>query len=256
MHIKALIIDDEPQACQHLHAILTRESASFVQIVGMASSTAEAALLLERFRPDAVFIDIDMPHENAFQFLERTGPVPYQVVFVTAYDEFAVRAFRLNALDYILKPLDPEEVRGAVHKLRNWRMLHEQVRHRAITDAGRHRSAARQESIILRNSNHQEVILFTNILYVEAMRSYSRFVYRDGHEEKSLVMSYPITNYEDLLPGHIFFRAHRSYIVNVGFVSRICNEDAPCLVLSNHDRLPIGRRRYAALLSFMKSDQI
>jgi two-component system LytT family response regulator len=100
--INIIIVDDENKACTILKDIITEYADPIIRVVGIAHSTYEAEALIYKLSPDAVFLDIEMPNENAFHFLERIAPFAFEVIFVTAYDEFAVKAFRLNAVDYIL----------------------------------------------------------------------------------------------------------------------------------------------------------
>src|SRR5579872_2150289 len=115
--LKVLIVDDERKACINLRNLLLTYVDKDINIAGIASDTHDAYTQIIKHTPDAVFLDIEMPNENAFHFLERIGPVDFEVVFVTAFDEYAVRAFKLNALDYILKPISVSELRNAHAKL-------------------------------------------------------------------------------------------------------------------------------------------
>ncbi len=103
--IKVLIVDDEKKACSNLRSILSEFVDVKINVAGIAHSGVEAGRLVSEVSPDAIFLDIEMPNENAFEFLARISPFNFEVIFVTAYDEYAVRAFRLNAIDYILKPI-------------------------------------------------------------------------------------------------------------------------------------------------------
>ncbi len=126
--IQILIVDDEKKACANLRNILLEFVDPGLQIVGEANSTMEAEQLIAIHKPDAIFLDIEMPNENAFHFLERIAPFDFEVIFVTAYEEYAIRAFRLNAIDYILKPISIKDLSTAVQKLKD------RIRHKRIID--------------------------------------------------------------------------------------------------------------------------
>src|SRR5690242_15259365 len=117
--LQVLIVDDEKKACTNLKNILLEFVDPGIVIAGIANSTAEAESLIADTTPDAIFLDIEMPTENAFHFLDRISPVNFEVIFVTAYEEYAVRAFRLNAVDYILKPISIAELKKAVQRLKD-----------------------------------------------------------------------------------------------------------------------------------------
>src|ERR1700689_5825299 len=116
--LNVLIVDDEMEACDNLKNILMEYVDKEINIAGIANNTREAEAQINNFLPDAVFLDIEMPNENAFHFLSRISPFGFEVIFVTAYDEYAIKAFKLNAVDYILKPISIAELTAAVQKLK------------------------------------------------------------------------------------------------------------------------------------------
>src|ERR1700740_2529996 len=117
LSLNVLIVDDEMEACANLQHILSEYVDKEINIVGIANNTREAEAAIAKAAPAAVFLDIEMPNENAFHFLERIAPFNFEVIFVTAYDEYAVKAFKLNAVDYILKPISINELNQAVQRL-------------------------------------------------------------------------------------------------------------------------------------------
>lgn len=253
--LRVLLVDDEPDACQNLRRILNDYVDPDIEIAGIAHNTRDAERLTQQLRPDALFLDIDMPGENAFQFLERLGEISFEVVFVTAYDAYAVRAFRLNAVDYILKPLNIDELDRTVRRLRErlaFRHLSDSQIYGAL--AGQINGRKEQMQIILRDNNCAEVVTFSRLLYAEAMGSYARVVFLSPEGvEKSMVLSHSIAEYEELFPSHLFFRIHRSYLVNRTYIRELLrNEDQNAVVLYNKKSLPVSRRRYADLLVFLK----
>ncbi len=255
--LRALIVDDELHACQSLYNLLSGLTGASICVTGTAQSTREAEALIRQHQPDVVFLDIDMPNENAFNFLKRIEPFSFEVIFVTAYDHYAVRAFRLNAVDYILKPVDRSELQKAVEKVQDKMALHHLKQVPLASLSGFGQQVARkavQDHIVLRSSNRIEVVPFKNILYIEAMRSYSKFLFTSNGVENEFVMSYPITDYEELLPDNLFFRIHRSYLVNRQRITRILREEQPVVLLDNKMKLPVGRRRYPDLLAFLKEN--
>src|ERR1700761_5845117 len=108
--INAIIVDDEIEACNNLSHLLKHNLGDKISIVATANNTKDAELRIAEFNPDVVFLDIEMPNENAFQFLTRLEKIDFEIIFVTAYDEYAIRAFKLNALGYILKPIDVDDL--------------------------------------------------------------------------------------------------------------------------------------------------
>jgi two-component system LytT family response regulator len=194
-----------------------------------------------------------MPEEDAFHFLERISPVNFEIVFVTAYDEFAIKAFRLNAIDYILKPIRVGELRIAVER------LNERLKYRSIVSRSESYAEVstqivnniKQHSITLRDSESIEILKFDDICYVEAEGSYSNFYFAKDGEIKTILSSYSLSYFEELLPPSIFFRIHRSYILNCKHVGTLFNDT--CQVKVPGDvMLPISRRRFPLMVDFLK----
>lgn len=256
--MRALIVDDEKKACSNLEKMLMTYVDTPVQIVGVANSTAEAESLIKVERPDVVFLDIEMPEENAFHFLERIGRVNFEIVFVTAYDEFALKAFRLNAIDYILKPIRVSYLKNAVDRVK------ERLQYKAfITENGSpYVEVSKQiihnqksHSITLKGSDGIEIIGFNDIYYVEAQGSYSKFVFRKGDQMKEIVSSYALSYYEELLPTNTFFRIHRSFLLNCLHVKNVLNDSCSVTTKGADLVLPVSRRRVAVMLEFLKKMQ-
>lgn len=257
--INVIIIDDEQEACSNLQNILNDYIEEKVDILAFANSTREAEEKILSLNPDAIFLDIEMPNENAFQFLERLPAINFEIVFVTAYDEYAIRAFKLNAVDYILKPINIGELGQAVKKLRerlNLKKLLQGQTSQYNELAAQISQKKKQHQIILRDKNDLEVVPFKDIIYVKAMGSYSQIVFSKGSVEKSLVMSRSIADYEEMLPSEIFFRAHKSYLVNCFFVKKIMKDEQLSVQLTNNTFLPVSRRRLSDMILFLKSHNL
>ncbi len=255
--INVLIVDDEKGACENLTNILTEYAGADINILGTANSTAEAEALIDRTQPDAVFLDIEMPNENAFQFLERISPVNFEVVFVTAYDEYAIRAFKLNAVDYLLKPISIAELVGAAKKLK------ERVEYKKLvsgvpasyTDIGKQViSKTKSHRITLKDANNIEVVDFKNILFVEAQGSYSKIMFLKNSATKEKIMSVSLSDYEELMPPESFYRIHKSYLINCVHVKRIIRDEVGQVVINHEFTLPVSRRRFGPLIEFLKTN--
>lgn len=256
--IKALLLDDEQDACKNLEIILKRYWKHLIEVVGKAYDTHCAEAMIRQSSPDVLFIDIEMPGENAFQFLDRIDHRDFEIIFVTAYDEYALRALKLNAVDYILKPISIDELRLAIGRLQE-RLLMKQLLQYAEEPPGfqaiyTHINKREiPQNIVLRNRDRALVIPFSAIHYLEAEGSYSRFYFDNGDPEKSTIMSYPLSYYEEILPKDIFYRTHKSYLVNVSHVLQVHKTDQYTVEMGNHRHLPLSRRRYHDLMTFLKT---
>lgn len=249
-----LIVDDEKQAGINLQSLLHEYVDPNIRVAGIANSTQEAEIKIAKYNPDAVFFDIEMPRENAFQFLARIAPVNFDVIFVTAYNTYAVNAFRLNAIDYILKPISVLELRNAVERLRKSRKVRNimaQGSQPFATLPALVSGATKPTTITLRGTNGLEVVSFRDIYYIEAQSSYSRFVFESDGKPKELVMSYPLSNYEASLPADMFFRIHRSYLVSRLHIKNT-TADLSFVTLNGNFKLPVSRRKHSILADLLK----
>ena len=209
MKVRVMIVDDERLARSQLRKLLARHEG--IEVVGEADGVATALVAVERFQPDAVFLDIQMPGLSGFDFLERAEHA-FKTIFVTAYDEFALRAFAVNALDYLLKPVEPERLAKVLNRL----SLLKGTLHPATQSA----------PLGLQNSDHLFVtsgprarfIPVNSIQAICSAGAYSEIRTADG---KRWMILRGLKEWEALLPAPNFVRIHRSTIVNLSFVERV-----------------------------------
>lgn len=253
--LNVLLVDDEREACTNLKTILLEYIDPELNILGIANNTSQAENLINKLSPDAIFLDIEMPNENAFTFLDRISPFKFEVVFVTAYDEYAIKAFKLNAVDYILKPISINELASAYAKLK------ERIKYKKIladsnvsyTEISKQViNKVKQQRITLKDNSNIEVVDFKDIYFIEAQGSYSRILFLKDTVIKEIIMASSISDYEELLPSDMFYRIHKSYLINCGHVKQILKDDASHVVLKGKFTLPISRRRYTPLIDFLK----
>jgi two-component system LytT family response regulator len=253
--LKVVIVDDEEIACANLQQILCEYVDPEIQFCGTARDTAHAGRLITAARPDVVFLDIEMPNENAFGLLERLSPYSFEVIFITAYDKYAIQALRLNAFDYILKPISIVELTQAVNKLKEMLGVRatQPEQHVFQRSAGKGMLQENRQQIALRGQQQIEIVHFWDIVYLEGLGGYSKFYYYKNKELRSILMSHPILEYETVLPSDLFFRIHKSYLLNCAHVSGIQKENTPFALVGEDLRLPVSRRRYSELMQFLKS---
>lgn len=253
--IKVLIVDDDIEAGANLESVL-RQTGEPIQIMATVRNTADARRMIDICRPDALFLDIEMPQEDAFHFLERVYPFNFEVIFVTAFDTYAVKAFKLNAIDYILKPLSLIEVKSSVERLKEKLISKKLLRqngfeYQELLGQMVHRRAP--QKVFLKMHGNIVAVDFSDIYFVEAKGSYSDVCFRLKGKDCHVVMTNPIAVYEDLLPSNCFFRIHKSYLINCDHLLSITTEGNKFAELKIGNMLPIGRRRYADLVTFVKN---
>jgi two-component system LytT family response regulator len=208
--MKALLIDDERLARNELRRLLKPHAE--VEIVGEAVNVAEAQERIVEWKPDLLFLDIHMPGDDGFALLEKIDPPLPQVIFTTAYDEFAVKAFEFNALDYLLKPVDPSRLASALEKLRS----HLQRTSEATAAGGRERLGL-EDKVFVREGDHCWFVAVKNIRLLESEGNYTRLYFDD--QKPQLFRS--LTAMEERLDTRHFFRANRKQVINLAWVEDI-----------------------------------
>ncbi len=249
--MRALIVDDEADARDNLRLML-EEHCPQVTVVGMAANADAARDLIAREDPDVIFLDIKMPGEDGFSLL-RSLPQPHlPVIFTTAYDEFALRAFKENALDYLEKPIDPDELERAVGKLA--RLLGdpgEMIRRGESLQALMNDPASPLSTRVAVPSRDGLVLLrHEDILYLEASDSYTVVHVREG---KRTISSKHIRVFETNLDPKKFFRVHKSYIINLEHLRSFSRSEGNMAVLDNGALVPVSRRRLPELLAMINT---
>jgi len=254
-----LIVDDEKEACTNLRNMLIEYVDPDINIAGMAYNTSQAEKLISKLNPDAIFLDIEMPNENAFHFLDRIAPFYFEVIFVTAYDEYAIRAFRLNAIDYILKPISIHELVNAYAKLKERLRYKKLIMNGEVSYtelSGQVRAKIKNQKITLKEGGNIEVVEFKDICFVEAQGSYSRILFIKNNTVKEIIMSSTLSDYEELLPTELFYRMHKSYLLNCSLIKKILKDETSQVLIRDNITLPISRRRFASFMDFLKSNDL
>lgn len=236
--IRAIIIDDEPQLRKSLAKLLSVHCPS-VTIAGEAESVQSAYIAIQRYQPDLIFLDIRMEDGTGFDLLKKFEKVNFQTIFVTAFEEYAIKAFHFSAIDYLLKPVDPEELIAAVDKLKN--IVNGEIEQRTaellknISDPGR-----QTKKIVLRTSDRYHFAEISEILYCESDGNYTSFYLDAGGK---IMVSKTIREYEDILLEYGFFRAHRSFLVNLAHISGYDKAEGGYIIMRDNSRIPISSRK-------------
>jgi len=244
--IKAIIIDDERGAFINLSNLLSTYCKE-VEIMGYANNTVEAEVLLKTEKPDLIFLDIQMPGETGIDFIKRLLPIDFEVVFVTAYDEFALKVFKLNALDYILKPINvsylQESMQRAAELIAEKRGDHDKAADERFLSLHQKKN----DSLVLKDGYKRKRFQFDEIAYLHASGSYTVFHFK-GHPD--ITSAYNLAHYVEILPEDIFIKTHKSYVANKYLIQKITTIDnAPHCRLINNDVIPISRRRLSTVKS-------
>jgi len=240
--IKAVIVDDEPKAIQSLSWELSN-FRNDVDVIKTFSNPEEAILYLNANTLDCLFLDIQMPTMDGFQFLEKLSNKDFAVVITTAYDEYAIKALKHEAIDYLLKPIDSDDLQETIEKIKkyNYRALNVSKIEEVLTNF----NGKLDKKRITINTDGKLVFLnIDEILYVESDGNYSTIIQEDGQK---LVVTKKLKEVVAILPEHCFFRIHNSYIINLNKIKEFIKSEGYVVMQSNH-KIPVARQRKSDFL--------
>jgi len=235
--MRAVLIDDEISNLENLQALLKKHCGQ-VTVMATAQNVSDAVAAIEEYAPDLVFLDIQMGEQTGFEVLKLLPIRNFEVIFVTAYDQYGIHAVKFAALDYLLKPVDIEELKDAVNKADR-----KQVRHTATSQLDfllqqLKKPETNVSKIALQMQNEIRYITLSEIIRCEADNTYTHFFLSGG--EKILV-SKSLKEYADLLRPNGFLRTHQSHLVNPKYVKSWLKEDGGILLLSSGEKIPISK---------------
>lgn len=235
MLLKTIIIDDEPDSIKLLELQLAQHCPQ-IEIASTYTSSIKALPAIEKLQPDLIFLDIEMPVLNGFELLEKILHLPFSVIFITAYNEYALKAFRFNAVDYLLKPVDAADLIQAVAKAAQ-RIKPTSTQLSLMQKQMRGEPATR--IAIPGQQGGVSFIDLNDIIYSEASNNYSKLILADG---KQFLISKTLKDVQEVLEEEHFLRVHRQYIINLNHVKQF-NRNEGILTMVNGDHIPIARNQ-------------
>ncbi len=241
--LNAIIVDDEIDGIRTLDIELGRYCPQ-VKVTATFTSAKEALLELRSHTPDLLFLDIELGEMTGFDLLQSLGDCPFDIIFVTAYDEFAIQAFEVAATGYLLKPFDRRQLVSAVHRVEKKRFS-QQPAYRVLLENLRNTN---NEKLTVPTENSLEVIPIRDIIYLGSENNYSRLFLRGGEE---LLSSKSLKKFESVLTPAGFFRCHNSYLINLRQVKRFMKGVNERLVMSNGHEVYISRSKRGELLGLL-----
>jgi two-component system LytT family response regulator len=241
--IKAMIVDDEPLCCQSLQLLL-EQNCPDISIVGIYNNGLSALEGIRSQQVDLVFLDVEMPRMSGFEMLEALGPIPFKLIFTTSYDKYALHAFRVSAVDFLLKPIDRRELIQAVDKVRTTTdtLNNQQVE---LLLQKINQPSRPLHKIAMPSIEGLEMVPIENILYGESSDNYTNIFLKN---KKKMLVTRSLKELEDLLEEHSFVRVHRSYIVNLNEVERYVRGDGGYVMMSDGKMIDVSRSRKEELL--------
>jgi len=241
--MNCIVVDDELKSRESLK-ILIEDFCEGVQVSALCQNVDEAIVAITEFKPAVVFLDIQLQRETGFDLLTRLKDFDFEVIFTTAYSEYAIKAFKFSAIDYLLKPLDIEELRKSLDKVK--RKLNNNISGRLEQLIQNLKPNPSQNyKLALPTSDGLIFAKVADILYCEASSNYTEIVTADG---KKHIVSRTLKEYDEMLTEHDFFRIHNSYLINVNAIKKYVRGEGGYVIMANDVSLDVSKRKKDAFL--------
>lgn len=251
--ITTVLVDDDANLRKGMKAMLEKYAPD-MRILGEAENVADAITVISNTNPQVVFLDIQLSEGTGFDILEKLtevhGKISFQVVFITAHEQYAIKAFRFSALDFLLKPVDPEELQKVVEKIKITLQKNENFEHIELLLENIRKKADNFKRIALSTSDGIHLFNINDIIRCESEDNYTKFFLKNG---KSILISKTLKEYEELLSEHGFERIHQSHLINLAYLKSYIRKDGGYIVMTDNSHLPISQRKKERLQEILKT---
>jgi two-component system LytT family response regulator len=245
--IKAIIVDDEPYCCEALHILLNYHCPQ-VKVVGICYSGREALQEIKEQKPELLFLDIEMPQMNGFELLEKIPAPDFDLIFTTSYDQYAIKAIRFSALDYLLKPIDRDELQAAIQKVTE-RNHHNLTLQLELLLQKMHAPAAQVKKVAVPTLEGLQMVTVDSIISCESDSNYTLVFLKD---KQKIVVSRTLKDIEEMLEDYTFFRIHHSYLVNINEINKYVKGEGGYVVMSDGSTIDVSRSKKEQLLKALQ----
>lgn len=241
--MKIYILEDEERIRQHILQVV--EPLSYVQILGYAADVATAAKEIPMLQPELILADISLKDGNSFQLFEQIGHEDFQIIFLTAYDQYAIQALNMGALGYLLKPIDDKALVAMLDKCFKQQLQRFNRKQLNIANS-LYNDTATTKHIALKNVESIDIVAVQDIVYCRSEGAYTTF-HLDN--KSKIIVSKIIKEYETILTPYGFFRSHQSYLVNLNYIKKYFREGH--LVLQNGEKIPVSSRKKEEVMRYL-----
>lgn len=237
--IRCILVDDEKNALEMMEWLLKTYCPN-VEIMAMCNSAEQGIEAIHKHKPDVVFLDIEMPKMNGFDMLETFDKLFFDVVFCTAYDQFAIKAFKYSALNYLLKPVDPEDLKETIARIEERKAIPTKEQFELLLQNIHQPAKTTPQRIALTTNDGMIFVPTTDIIYCEAESNYTKVVLHGG---KKIVVSKVLKDIDEALAGPDFCRVHSSFLINVNRIKKYVRGDGGYLIMDDDANISISRNR-------------
>jgi len=246
--LKAILVDDELSSLQNLQQKIT-EFCPEIKILATPNKPEEALFLLRHYKPDVVFLDIEMPRMNGFRMLEELQEIDADIIFTTAYNHYAIDAIRISAFDYLMKPISVEDLQNAVARLmtKHRRQTSEKL---SVLKKSLQENRSQEDRIAIPTSEGMEFINIKNIVRIESSSNYSKLHLLSG---QTLLVTRLLKDFEEMLLPYRFYRVHHSHVINLTYIKKYIRGEGGQIVMQNGDVIDVARRKKEEFLKLIAS---
>jgi two-component system LytT family response regulator len=245
--LRSIIVDDEFKSRESLKALIEKFCEN-IQVAAVCQNGEEAIRAIDEHKPDVIFLDIQLQRETGFEILEKLGKMDFEIIFTTAYSEFAIKAFKFSAIDYLLKPIDINDLRAAIEKTRK-RIVGSISERMAQLTQNLKGNSFRHSRLAIPATDGLVFINVGEILYCEASGNYTNIYMNDG---RKFIVSRTLKEYEDLLEEQDFFRIHNSFLINLSSIKKYIRGEGGQVIMSNDKALDVSKMKKKGFLEKIK----
>ena len=242
--MRTVIIDDEPKSRQTLANFINKYAPTLV-IVGEAGCVESGVDLIDKIKPDLVFLDIQMPDGTGFDLLGQIQFSEFKLIFCTSYDQYAVKAFRFSAIDYIIKPIDPDIFKAAINKIEADTTTNDKVK-LEVLDTNKNKI----QRLALSSTDGISIVKICDIIRCESNVNYTRFCLQNA---KGIIVTKTLKEYDELLSPQGFIRVHKSHLVNIDYIKKYIKGEGGFVELVDKTKIEVSRRKKEVLLQALNS---
>ena len=247
--LRTIIIDDEKNAREAI-AKIAKQHCDNISIIAFADDVESGIIAIKKYNPDLVFLDIKMPDGSGFDLLKEINDINFFTIFITAFNEYAVKAFKFSAIDYLLKPIDTNEFKLAVKKVEKAKKQQNTKMKLDVFLENIDNISKEVKKIVLKTSDSIHLINVNKILRCESDGNYTKFYFTN---KTSIMVSKNLKEYYDMLKDYQFFRPHQSHIININFIKRYHKPDGGSLIMQDDSRVPVSTRKKDELMKIFES---
>lgn len=247
--LRTVVVDDEVMARETIIDMLNLFCGD-VEVIGEASGVNTGYEIINHHKPDLVLLDIKMGDGTGFDLLNKFETINFHVIFITAFEEYAIQAFKFSALDYLLKPIDPKELTAAIQKAKTLISQNNlELRINTLFDNLRNINQDKRKKLVLKTTGNVHVVDLANVIRCQSDKNYTHFFTSDGEH---IVVSKTLKEFDELLSEFDFFRVHQSHLINLDYIKRYDKSDGGFLVMKDDTRVPVSFRKKDELMKFFK----